>query len=204
MPWKPDYASADDVAAFAHVEDDVDDVDYARAATTASRAIDNATHRQFGLTTSEARFYTPRWSFTRGAWEIETDDFTAVTEVAVDVTGDGTFATVVTAGSVLKNPVNAAAKSRPWERIHVRGAVLTTAPVYPIESVRVTGTFGWASVPVAIVEATLLQASRLAVRRDSPLGVAGSPDSGSELRLLARLDPDVLTSVKDYVRKVWP
>lgn len=204
MPWAPDYVTADAVADFARVDDDVDDVDYARCATTASRSIDHATHRQFGLTTSESRFYTPRWSYTRSAWEIETDDFVTVTEVAIDVLGDDTFSTVVDLSAVRKDPVDAPKEGRPWERFRLRTTALSSSPVYPHDSVRVTGTFGWASVPVAIEEATLLQASRLAARRDSPYGVAGSPETGSELRLLARLDPDVLTSIKDYVRKVRP
>lgn len=201
MPWAPDYVTADDVAVFAHVDDDVDAIAFARAATTASRAIDRATHRQFGRTESEARFYTPRWSHTRQAWVIETDDVLSVTEVAVDP-GDGIWAAVELAQVVLLER-NAAVESRPYERVAVRSAHMPPF-TYPTDCARVTGIFGWDSVPVAIEEATLLQASRLAVRRDSPFGVAGSPESGSEVRLLARLDPDVLTSVGDYVRKVWP
>ena len=52
-------------------------------------------------------------------------------------------------------------------------------------------------------EATLLQASRLAARRDSPFGVAGSPDAGSEMRLLARVDPDVAVALEPYRRRIW-
>lgn len=201
MPWAPDYVSADDVAAFVRVDDDVDDADYARAATTASRAIDRAAHRQFGKTTSEARFFTPRWSSTRSAWVIETDDYVSISEVAVDP-GDGTW-TVADLTKVKRLEANAATESRPYERLAVRSAYMP-AFTYPLDCVRVTGVFGWASVPVAIEEATLLQASRLASRRDSPFGVAGSPENGSEVRLLAKLDPDVLTSIKDYVRRALP
>ena len=66
------------------------------------------------------------------------------------------------------------------------------------------GLWGWnAPYPDPIVEATMLQTSRLNIRRDSPYGVAGSPDVGSELRLLSRLDPDVAPIVADYVRTGW-
>ncbi len=201
MPWAPAYVSADDVAEFARVDDAVDDVDYARAAETASRAIDDVCNRQFGKTLSEARFYTPRWSHTRQAWVIETDDFVSITEVAVDP-GDGTWATVELV-SVQKLDANAPAKSRPFERIAVRRALMPPF-AYPDDCVRVTGVFGWASIPVAIEEATLLQASRLASRRDAPFGIAGSPENGSELRLLAKVDPDVAVAVKSYVRRVLP
>lgn len=46
-------------------------------------------------------------------------------------------------------------------------------------------------IPEAVKMATMIQASRLYHRRDTPYGVAGSPEMGNELRLLSRLDPDV-------------
>jgi hypothetical protein len=202
MTWAPDYVTGEAVAAFAHVDDDIDDAEYARAATTASRSIDHATHRQFGRTASESRLFTPRWSYTRGGWIIECDDMVTVTAVAVDTLGTGVYTTIDLA-SVVKLDANAPQRSRPWERLLIRNAAMPSF-VYPHDCVRVTSEFGWASVPVAIEEATLLQASRLASRRDSPFGVAGSPDAGSEIRLLAKLDPDVMTSIKDYVRRVLP
>lgn len=201
MPWAPAYVSADDVAEFARVDDDVDDVDYERVAETASRAIDDACQRQFGRTESQARFYTPLWSHTRQAWVIETDDFLSITEVALDP-GDGTWSTIELV-KVIKLDANAPVEGKPFERIAIRRAAMPTFS-YPHECVRVTGVFGWASVPVAIEEATLLQASRFASRRDAPFGVAGSPENGSELRLLAKVDPDVAVAVKGYRRRTLP
>jgi hypothetical protein len=60
-------------------------------------------------------------------------------------------------------------------------------------------------VPPSIPAALLLQASRLNKRRDSPFGIAGSPSAqgAGEVRLLARLDPDFITTLKPYVRKWW-
>lgn len=202
MPWKPDYVSADEVAAFARVDDDVDDEQYALFASMASRAVDNATNRQFGLTTSQARFYVPRWSFKRAAWVVETDDFVTVTEVAVDALGTGIWE-VLDIAVLGKLPVNAAVKERPFERITIRGT-LVPAFSYTEESVRVTGTFGWAAVPEEVKGATLLQASRFAARRDSPYGIAGSPESGTEMRLQAKADPDVKVALKDFVRRNLP
>jgi len=48
--------------------------------------------------------------------------------------------------------------------------------------------------------ATVLQANRLLKRRHAPFGVAGSPELGSELRLLARVDPDVAVSLRGLGR----
>lgn len=206
MPWAPDYVTADEVAAFVRVDDDVDDADYARDATTASRAVDHACHRQFGRTASESRLYTPEWSYTYGAWIIPTDDLVVLTSVAVDTLGAWDYATTVTLATVRKlgeKDANAEQRGRPSVALAVRNDNMPSFK-YARDCVRVTGEFGWASVPVAIKEATLLQASRFAARRDSPLGVAGSPDAGSELRLLAKLDPDVVMSIKDYVRKSLP
>jgi hypothetical protein len=67
--------------------------------------------------------------------------------------------------------------------------------------VQVTATWGWTAVPATIKKATLLQASRFYKRRDAPFGVAGSPDMGSEMRLLAKVDPDVEVMLGDYRRK---
>jgi hypothetical protein len=55
--------------------------------------------------------------------------------------------------------------------------------------VRVTARWGWPAVPTAVAEATLLQASRLFRRKDSPEGVAGNSDWG--LVRVPNLDPDV-------------
>ena len=39
-------------------------------------------------------------------------------------------------------------------------------------------------------------------RKGSPYGIAGSPDLGSELRLLAKLDADVAVLLRSFVR-MW-
>jgi hypothetical protein len=65
----------------------------------------------------------------------------------------------------------------------------------------VTAKWGYAAaIPKSVIEANLLQASRLFSRRQSPYGVAGSPDLGGELRLLAKVDPDVAVLLARYVK----
>lgn len=46
-------------------------------------------------------------------------------------------------------------------------------------------------VPDTVKLATMIQASRLYHRRNSPFGIAGSVEMGSELRLFNKVDPDV-------------
>jgi hypothetical protein len=59
--------------------------------------------------------------------------------------------------------------------------------------------FGWPSVPIAIKQATIIQASRIFKRLDSPLGVAGFGDLGA-IRVTRDLDPDVAQLVMPYKR----
>jgi hypothetical protein len=51
-----------------------------------------------------------------------------------------------------------------------------------------------------VLAAAKLQCARWNFRRDAPAGVAGSPDQGSEIRLLSRLDPDVAVSLAGLSR----
>jgi hypothetical protein len=63
--------------------------------------------------------------------------------------------------------------------------------------VRVTGVWGWTAVPIAIKQASVIQASRIYKRLDSPLGVAGFGDLGA-IRVGRALDPDVEQLVMPY------
>ena len=57
------------------------------------------------------------------------------------------------------------------------------------------------TVPDGVKVATLLQAARYFKRRESPYGIAGSPEMGSEMRLRAELDPDVINLVRPF--RAW-
>jgi hypothetical protein len=202
VAWAPDYIDAETLADFVHTDVETDRVELMSAISSACRAIDEATYRQFGSVASETRVYTPRWSTSRGMWVIECDDFTTLTKIELDTAGDGTFATEVAVSSGVLLPLNAAAKGRVYERVGLRSTVTAVASLGK-GSVRLTSPWGWPAYPETIVTGAKLQASRVFNRRNSPYGVAGSPDQGSEVRLLARLDPDVLVSVRSFKRRVW-
>ena len=206
MAWAPAYASTSELASLVRIGDTLDDAQLSIAIETASRTIDgpNGCNRQFGrVDAPEDRFYTPRWSRDARRWVEEIDDLMTTTGlvVKVDSLDDGTYPDTVTAGYVLRRPLNAAAKGRPWTElvVHPNSSVQPTGRE---AGVQVTARWGWSSVPTAIKEATLLQASRILARRDAPFGVAGSPEAGSEVRLLARLDPDVSVAVAPF-RRWW-
>lgn len=203
MAWAPDYITTDELARYLQAVDQLDDVELADSVAGASRAIDTDTFRQFGKTAApEARVFKPTWSYRRGTWVIECDDFhTVPTAIAVDTARDGTYSTSVDpAAYAVLLPANAAQEGRPWERLTLRSGAGVT--LYGCDDeVRVTTTWGWAAVPTTVVTATKLQASRIQARRSAPFGIAGSPDSGSELRLLARVDPDVHVMLHNYRRR---
>lgn len=203
MPWAPDYTTPTALKAFLRVADTVDDAVITAAITAASRSIDEATGRQFGVTAGvEARYFTPRYDRARGRWVVDVDDFQTAAGllVAVDTADDATYGDLVDEYALW--PVNAAAKGEPWRRIVVH-PTSSVQPVQRDDAVEVTATWGWTAVPSTIVTATQMQASRLVSRRDSPYGIAGSPEAGSELRLLDKLDPDVAVMIKPYTRVVW-
>lgn len=196
MGLSPSYASTPELAAYLRVGDNDDDVQLGLALTAASRAIDRTCKRQFGLADSvQTRIYTPRIG-PDARYLVDIDDVMSSVgmSVEVDFTGDGTFASTLTAYTV--NPVNAEFDEKPWTQL----ATQTGLPLVA-NSVRVTAQWGWTSVPDTVKQACLLQASRFHARRNSPFGISGSPQAGGELRLLAKVDVDVAVVLRPYTRR---
>lgn len=203
MALFPDYASLSEMRAYLRIDDEydtTDDAQLALAITAASRAIDRSTNRQFGLSASAvARVYTAEWSTTHSRYTADIDDVMTTASMVVKTADstEGSYDTTHTDYQLL--PFNAAGDTRPWTRVMFpRG---TSVPCGP-GRIQVTASWGWSTVPDTIKQACLIQASRFHKRRDSPFGIAGSPDLGNELRLLDRLDPDVAVLLSPY-RRWW-
>lgn len=203
MALFPDYASLSEMRAYVRIEgvaDTTDDVQLALAITAASRAIDRSANRQFGLAASAvARVYTAEWDSLHSRYTADIDDVMTTDGMIVksaDST-EGSFDTTHTLHRLL--PFNAAGDGRPWTRILFPTG--TNVSCHP-GRIEVTAKWGWTAVPNTIKTACLIQASRFHKRRESPFGVAGSPDLGNELRLLDRLDPDVAVMLSHY-RRWW-
>lgn len=197
MPWKPDYTTLAKAKDYLRITDTVDDVQLAVWVTAASRAIDRKTNRQFGSVAAPVvRTYrrAPHYDPATGLWLLEIDDLQDATGLTVNGTA------YATAGAVLL-PDNAAADGRPYERIGVASWPTPSYPGSPVTYALSSNRWGWAAVPTQVEGATWLQLSRWSARRDSPMGIAGSPDQGSELRLLAKLDPDVATTLAGLSRR---
>lgn len=200
MAWAPDYLVRDDLAAYVRIEDTLDDAQIALAITAASRSIDHACGRQFGRDDSlPVRYYTAYEDPVTGRMAVDVDDIATVTGVVVhvDTDGDDTYPDEVTSYSL--RPRNAPADGEPYTQLLIGRAASVGFPSTE-DAVRVQAAFGWSAVPQAIKQATAMQASRFLARRDAPFGVAGSPSAGSEVRLLAKLDPDVSVIVAPFKR----
>lgn len=206
MAWAPDYIDVNDLGTWERVGDSFDDDEFALAISAASRAIDGHCNRQFGkVGNPELRYYTARPDYNRssqgvwtpwGAWVVDIDDLDDLTDMTVTVPVNG-VQTAITDYTL--EPVNAVVKGMVFTRLVV-SPTSTVQPVGDANEVAITAPWGWTTIPTAVTLAARLQASRFVSRRDSPYGVAGSPQDGSELRLLAKLDPDVAVSLRGLVR----
>lgn len=194
MPWAPPYVTADSLKAALGITSAAhnDEIDLAIAA--ASRAIDRFTGRQFGkddLPTT--RYFPARLRPPTATGPVEVDDLASLEDLVVglDASGDGTFSTTLaseaTSNGYRLGPFNAEIGGEPWTEVYPLGVRWPARP----RVLRMTATFGWPEVPDLVKQATFTEAMRLFKRKDAPFGVAGSPEIGSEIRLLARLDPDV-------------
>lgn len=206
MVWAPAYyVTPEELADYVRTDVETDRPELTLACTAAARAIDRAALRQFGVTDApEARYFTPKWSTLRGQWVIECDDlFAAPTAIAIDTANDGTYSTSVDLSTIIMLEPNAVAKGKPYGAVALRSGVSVFRPL-GYESARLTAVWGWTTgIPAVVKEASRVQGSRFFKRRDSPFGIAGSPEQGSELRLLARLDPDVALMIKTVRRDFW-
>lgn len=192
------YATLAELKVFIGIPDTVDDATLQVALDASQEQVDAFTGRRFSPDGSAVvRYY--------GAINNQTvhiDPLATTTDlaVAVDQDGDGTFEdTFVLDVDYRLAPFNAPATAKPWTSMRV-----ITGNTFPEGNrrVRVTARWGFSAVPSSVKQATLIQASRLWKRKDSPFGVAGSPEMGNELRLLAALDPDVQALLRPY-RHTW-
>lgn len=168
------------------------------ALEAAARVIDVHCNRSFRPEeqTASERIYTARWIGGEYRYAVYTDDFFDDTglEVSYDTTGDGDWGDPLTTYRLL--PLSPLPGKPYTGLLFNRG----TAVGMGKERIAVTALWGWEEIPSAVKLANLMQAARFLKRRDAPFGVAGSPDMGNELRLLAKLDPDVAVLLSGYVR----
>lgn len=182
------YATLADVKAALRISDAVDDSLIELSIEAASREIDGYCQRYFYNAGTATRYFAPDDAFLT-----QIDDAFSVTSVETADDGD-VFATTWTANDYQLEPINGVSDgiAQPYTRIRAVGAFLFPSWVSVMgrtATVKVTGVWGWASVPAAVKQACILLAMRQFKRYDSPLGVAGFGDMGA-IRV-GRVDPDV-------------
>jgi hypothetical protein len=190
------YATLAQVKAALRITDSVDDALLEMAIESGSRAIDGYANRSFYSSGSAVRVFTPNDNFIT-----EIDDLVSLTSLKTMVDDDSTFDTTWTPTDYQLEPLNGRVDglTTPFTHIRAVGDYFFTEYVQEA-TVQVTGLWGWASVPISVTQATVIQASRIYKRLDSPLGVAGISDIGI-MRVSNRLDPDVAQLV-DPLRRI--
>jgi hypothetical protein len=185
------YCTLAELKARLAITDSVDDGVLKAVVEAASRAIDNWTDRVFYATTA-TRYFTAE-----DGDLLFVDDLLTVTTlktISQNSAGARTYGDTWATVDYDLEPFNSTPKTR--IRINPGGRY-----AFPTEAkgVEIVGSWGYASTaPDAINEACLLQAARLFKRKDSPFGVAGTPETGT--MALPRLDPDVRMLLEPYRR----
>lgn len=185
------YATLAQVKASLRITDSVDDALIELAIEAASREIDSATERQFFPTTA-TRIYRPQDSYIT-----QIDDLNSLTTLKTSSAADGNYDITWTASDYQLEPLNGLAGGISTPATQIRAVGDYTFPLDGGEAtVQVVGSFGFATTPTAIKQATVLLASRIFKRNDSPLGVAGFGDLG--VVRVSRLDPDIDAMISPY------
>jgi hypothetical protein len=191
------YCTLAQVKGALRITDQIDDGLLNTAISAASRFVDGYCDRSFQAGAAGTALYVP----TGRMDDLAVDDLTAITSISIDEDLDETFSTTLRPIDFLPLPVNARSGGIPFPFSRVRPQ---EDGYWPMSfdrraTVRVVGAFGWPATPDAVREATILQASRLFTRLDSPLGIAGFGDMGG-MRVSFKGDPDVMMLLGPYRR----
>lgn len=191
------YASTAQIKAALRITDTVDDTLINMAGSAASELIDGYCGRTFG-TVASTRYYAPTENLL-----LQVDDLagTAVT-VATSSRGDGVWDQTWTTADYQLEPLNGYTDGIAWPYTRIRAIGAYWWPtIFSASTAKITGTFGFPAVPSSVVQAAVIQSSRLFKRYESPLGVAGGNDFGA-MRVTRSVDPDVAVLLDPYRRTV--
>jgi hypothetical protein len=179
------YATLSDVKASLRLTDNIDDALLETAIESASRMIDGFTARTFSNAGTAVRNFAATDEI-----NLIIDDAITVTQVASTDEVGGTY-TIWDVTDYQLEPINSRSDGLYMPFTGIRAVNDYLWPVVDYQAlVRITGTWGFPAVPIAVKQATIIQSSRLYKRLDSPLGVAGFGDMGA-IRVSRFLDADV-------------
>jgi hypothetical protein len=186
------YATEAELKQWIGISDAVDDAKLAAMLDQASRDVDGYCRRSFYQSAAATvRYYTA----TR-ADELLIADCVSLSAVATDSDGERAYGDVWTVSDYDLLPENAAADGWPYDKLAVAPVGDYRFPVGVRKGVKLTGVWGWPSIPEGVKTATKLRAAWLFKRPDTPLGMAGSTDLG--LVRVGRFDPDFERALEPY------
>lgn len=205
------YITRDEVKVAANLSSlDYADADIDRALSAVSRALDRVCRGRAShfYQATETRYYTPScwrpYSLTNYP-RLDIDDLVSASSVTVDTAGDGSYSTAWAEGTdFYLEPRNAATSGWPFEELVLRYPAGRFFPGYQ-HPIKVTGTFGWPSVPIEVSQYALIYTTQMVIRtRQAPLGIlTASLESGGGVRI-AKMDPDFDRLLGQFVRqKLW-
>jgi len=183
------------VKAALRITDSVDDSLLEMAIESASRAIDQYTNRNFYNAGTAVRYYAPSNSL-----NVLIDDLISIVKLESMNDDEQVYDTTWASDDYQLEPLNGITDGfeQPYTNIRAIGDYVYQT-LEGEATVKVTGVWGWATTPIQVTQATVIQASRIFKRLDSPLGII-SGELGS-MRVGSRLDPDVAQLV-DSLRKI--
>lgn len=188
------YATLLQIKSAIGISDGIDDPMLEMAIESASRQIDSYTERYFYNAGTATKIFAPL-----DEWVCPTEDFITLTQVQTSEDGES-WDTTWTTDDWQAEPLNGRAGGLVTSYTQIRAVENYLFPYRQGEAtVRLTGTWGWSATPIAITQATVILASRIFKRLDSPLGII-SGELGS-MRVGFRLDPDVQHLIEPY-RKI--
>lgn len=181
------YISKTDLKATLNIGSTYADADIDRALEAASRCCDGYKNTRF-WSTVETRYYTG----CPGDDSLDVDDFNALTSVAVDQDGDGIYETTWVDGTdFYKDPINAVALGIPYRKISLYRQRGKWFPPYQ-NNVKIVASFGWATAPGNVIQATSIYAARLLKRaRETPNGIVVVAAEAVAAARIGKIDPDV-------------
>lgn len=150
-----------------------------------------------GTPTARVFALDPRHDGARVADLLYVHDFTAATLIETDNDLDGTYETAWTAGDWQPEPLNGIRNGLAVAYSEVRAVGSRRFPIHARAATRITADWGWASVPDAVTQATIQWSMRLFKRLQSPLGMAGGPDTGY-IYVARKIDPEIADLLTGY------
>jgi hypothetical protein len=174
------YCTLTQIKAAVRITDSVDDTLLEMAVESASRMIDAECDRNFFSAGTATRDFQPNDDYV-----VDVDDLISIVSVKIDDAGERTFLVTLAASDYQTEPLNqrVSGNAFPISRLRMVGDYLL--PIYK-----------FTPTPIQVTQATVIQASRIFKRLDSPLGVAGFGDMGA-IRV-GKVDPDVAMLIRPF------